>query len=51
MKRFLLSLLFFPALLQAQPVDGVVKPNKQVTISSPVLQELIQQMLVEGGMR
>lgn len=49
MKRILILLASVATLHAESPVDGVVKPNKQVTISSPVLQDLIQEMLVEEG--
>jgi len=50
MKRIFFCLLAVPSLLCAENLaDGVVKPNKQVIVSSPVLQELIQEVLVEEG--
>ena len=44
-----LALLAATAALHAEPVQGVVSPNKQISLSSPVLQEIITEMLVEEG--
>ncbi len=44
-----IALLATAAALHAEPVQGVVSPNKQISISSPVMQEIITEMLVEEG--
>ena len=46
---FLLPLLVLPALLRADDTQGLVMPLKQVSVSSPVLQEVIEHVLVEEG--
>lgn len=50
-KLLLLSLAGFSQLLpaQAEEVQGVVLAVKQVSVSSPVLQEVIKEVLVEEG--
>ncbi len=45
----LLSLLVGPLLLRAEDTQGLVIPLKQVSVSSPVLQEVIEHVLVEEG--
>ena len=44
-----ITLLAATAALHAEPVQGVVSPNKQISLSSPVIQEVITEMLVEEG--
>lgn len=39
----------FPLLLQAQDVQGLAMPFKQVSVASPVLQEVVESVLVEEG--
>lgn len=47
--KILLSAVLSLATLRAEPVQGVVFPIKTVQVSSPVLQEVITEMLVEEG--
>lgn len=46
---FCLSLCILPWPGQAEDTQGLVIPLKQVSVSSPVLQEVIQHVLVEEG--
>lgn len=49
--RFYFTLLFIgiTSLLQAEEVQGLVIPFKQVTVSSPVLQDIIGEIYVDEG--
>jgi RND family efflux transporter MFP subunit len=47
--RFLFFLLVFAVAVRADDTQGLVIPLKQVSVSSPVLQEIIQHVLVEEG--
>ena len=49
MKAPVFIALLAVAALHAEPVQGVVSPNKQISLSSPVMQEIITEMLVEEG--
>jgi RND family efflux transporter MFP subunit len=49
MKAPVFIALLAAAALHAEPVQGVVSPNKQISLSSPVMQEIITEMLVEEG--
>ncbi|MGV3533517.1 MAG: efflux RND transporter periplasmic adaptor subunit [Chthoniobacteraceae bacterium] len=50
-RHFLLAALALlsPALLHAEEVQGLVQAVKQVSVASPVLQEVIKEVLVEEG--
>jgi len=45
----LLCFLALPAAILAEDTQGLVLPIKQVSVSSPVLQEVIEHVLVEEG--
>lgn len=47
--RFTCALLLFCGPLTAQETQGLVLPIKQVSVSSPVFQEVINKVLVEEG--
>jgi membrane fusion protein (multidrug efflux system) len=47
--KIFLSVVLSLASLHAEPVQGVVFPLKTVQVSSPVLQEVITEVLVEEG--
>ena len=50
MKRVLFLVLFYPLLLaRADDVQGLVIPFKQVSVSSPVLQDIIAEIFVDEG--
>jgi membrane fusion protein (multidrug efflux system) len=44
-----LTALLFTAAAHAEPVKGIIEPFKTVTVSSPVIQEVITDILVEEG--
>lgn len=47
--RILLSLLIFGLVAHAEETQGIVLPLKLVSVSSPVLQEVIDRVMVEEG--
>ena len=48
-RRSLFSFLILAAVAHADDTQGLVMPFKQVSVSSPVLQEIIEHVLVEEG--
>ena len=48
-RRSLFSFLLLAAVAHADDTQGLVMPFKQVSVSSPVLQEIIEHVLVEEG--
>lgn len=48
-RRFLLPLLACALVARAEDTQGLVLPFKQVSVASPVLQEVIDSMMVEEG--
>jgi membrane fusion protein, multidrug efflux system len=49
MKRFAILLLATVIAARAEDVQGLVMPFKQVSVASPVLQEVVDSVLVEEG--
>src|SRR5690348_12150528 len=48
-RRFLPLLVVLPLFARADDTQGLVMPLKQVSMSSPVLQEVIEHVLVDEG--
>jgi len=49
MKRLALALILTSIAVRAEEIQGLVLPFKEVSVASPVLQEVIESMLVEEG--
>jgi len=49
MKRILFALLLTALVSRAEEIQGLVMPFKQVSVASPVLQEVVDSVLVEEG--